>query len=139
MPAMLDHKKGRNLLRSRSEIVLRDIVVFLMILFFLVFFVIPVFVALVGSFHQWNPLKRQFGFKGKLLIHPLQVATVNEVFSPAESDVTYARKIVESFDEARAQGLGAISLDGKMVDVANYRQAQDLLASAEAIARRREG
>jgi citrate lyase subunit beta/citryl-CoA lyase len=82
---------------------------------------------------------RQFGFKGKLLIHPLQVATVNEVFSPAESDVTYARKIVESFDEARAQGLGAISLDGKMVDVANYRQAQDLLASAEAIARRREG
>jgi citrate lyase beta subunit len=44
--------------------------------------------------------------------------------------------VVEAFSEAEAKGLGAISLDGKMIDVANFRQAQDLIALAEAIAQK---
>jgi citrate lyase subunit beta/citryl-CoA lyase len=83
---------------------------------------------------------RQLGFRGKLLIHPSQIEPVNEVFSPAEDEVEYARKVVEAFSEAEAKGVGAISLDGKMIDRPNFRQAQDLIALAEAIARKeREG
>jgi len=76
---------------------------------------------------------RGLGFRGKLLIHPAQVSIVNEVFSPTAAEVDRARKIVEAFAAAQEQGLGAISLDGKMIDVANFRQAQDLLACAEAV------
>ena len=81
---------------------------------------------------------RQLGFRGKLLIHPSQIEPVNEVFSPSEDEVEYARKVVEAFSQAEARGLGAISLDGKMIDRPNFRQAQDLIALAEAIAARKE-
>ena len=81
-------------------------------------------------------LARQLGFQGKLLIHPSQIEPVHRVFSPSEGEVAYARKVVEAFREAEEQGLGAISLDGKMIDVANARQAQELIAKAEAMAQK---
>jgi citrate lyase subunit beta/citryl-CoA lyase len=77
---------------------------------------------------------RQLGFRGKLLIHPSQIEPVNRVFSPSEDEIEYARKVVKAFKEAEAEGVGAISLEGKMIDIANFRQAQDLIAWAEAIA-----
>ena len=76
---------------------------------------------------------RQLGFRGKLVIHPSQIAPVNEAFSPSEDEVANAQKVVEAFRAAEAEGLGAISLDGKMIDAANARQAADLIAWAEAI------
>jgi len=79
---------------------------------------------------------RGLGFGGKLLIHPSQVEPVNEAFSPSKDDIERARRIVAAFEEAREQGAGAISLGGKMVDEANYRQAADVVASAEEIAAR---
>ena len=79
---------------------------------------------------------RQLGFRGKLVIHPSQIEPVNRVFSPSEDEVEYARKVVEAFKEAEAKGVGAISLEGKMIDIANFRQAEELIAWAEAIARR---
>jgi len=81
---------------------------------------------------------RQLGFDGKLLIHPSQIEPVNQVFSPSESEVAYARKVVQAFREAEAQGLGAISLDGRMIDSANARQAEEVIAWAEVIAQRRK-
>ncbi len=71
---------------------------------------------------------RQLGFHGKLLIHPGQVDPVNRTFSPSPEAVAAARKIVEAFQAADRNGAGAISLDGKMIDAANYQQARDLLA-----------
>jgi len=79
---------------------------------------------------------RQLGFRGKQLIHPSQIEPVNRVFSPSEAEVEYAKKVVKAFKEAEAKGLGAISLEGKMIDIANYRQAEELLAWAEAIAQK---
>ncbi len=76
---------------------------------------------------------RQLGFRGKLVIHPSQITPVNKVFCPSENEVAYARKVVEAFRAAEAHGLGAISLDGKMIDAANARQAADLIAWAEAV------
>jgi citrate lyase subunit beta/citryl-CoA lyase len=82
-----------------------------------------------------SQLARQLGYRGKLLIHPSQIGPVHEVFSPTAGEIADARKITEAFEQARQQGLGAISLDGKMIDEANYRQAQDLLAAAEGMKR----
>lgn len=75
---------------------------------------------------------RGLGFRGKLLIHPSQVGPVNEAFSPTAGEVAAARRVVEAFEKARAAGTGAIALDGKMIDRANYLQAKDLLSLAEA-------
>lgn len=80
---------------------------------------------------------RQLGFRGKLVIHPSQIGPVNQAFSPVEEDVAHARKVAKAFRAAEARGLGAISLDGKMIDVANARQAEDVIAWAEAISQRR--
>ncbi|MEM1566122.1 MAG: CoA ester lyase [Candidatus Bathyarchaeia archaeon] len=77
---------------------------------------------------------KQLGFKGKFLIHPSQIEPVNRIFSPSEKEIEYAKKVVQAFKEAEAKGLGAASLEGRMIDIAVYRQAQDLLALAEAIA-----
>ena len=82
-------------------------------------------------------MARQLGFQGKLLIHPSQIEPVHQVFSPSEDEVAYARRVVQAFREAEAQGVGAISLDGKMIDVANARQAEELIARAEATVRRK--
>jgi citrate lyase subunit beta/citryl-CoA lyase len=75
------------------------------------------------------------GCEGKWAIHPSQVAYANEVFSPTEAEVTKARRIVAALREAEAQGKGAASLDGKMIDAASEKMANNVLAVADAIAR----
>lgn len=85
---------------------------------------------------QEAKMARQLGFRGKLLIHPSQIEPVNRFFSPSESEVEYAKKVVEAFQRAEARGLGAISFEGKMIDIANFRQAEELIALAEAIAQK---
>jgi len=81
---------------------------------------------------------KQLGFRGKLLIHPNQIQPVNEVFSPTQQEVEYCKKVVAAFKEAQARGAGAISLDGKMIDYANYRQAEDVLAIWDLIIKRKK-
>ena len=83
-------------------------------------------------------LAKQLGFKGKFLIHPSQIEPVNRIFSPSEKEIEYAKKVVNAFKEAEAKGLGAASLEGRMIDIAVYKQAQDLLTLAEAIAEKEE-
>jgi len=76
------------------------------------------------------------GCEGKWAIHPSQVALANEVFSPTEAEVTKARRIIEELRAAEAQGKGAASLDGKMIDAASEKMARNVLEIAEAIAGR---
>jgi citrate lyase subunit beta/citryl-CoA lyase len=76
------------------------------------------------------------GCEGKWAIHPSQIAMANEVFSPTEAEVGKARRILAALKEAEAQGKGAASLDGKMIDAASEKMAQNLLKVAEAIAAR---
>jgi citrate lyase beta subunit len=73
------------------------------------------------------------GCEGKWAIHPSQVDLANEVFSPPADEVTRARRIVEALREAEAQGKGAASVDGKMIDAASERMARNVLAMDEAI------
>jgi citrate lyase subunit beta/citryl-CoA lyase len=74
------------------------------------------------------------GCEGKWAIHPSQVALANEVFSPPETEVTRARRIIEELRKAESEGRGAAALDGKMIDAASERMARNVLVLAEAIA-----
>jgi citrate lyase subunit beta/citryl-CoA lyase len=77
---------------------------------------------------------RSFGFDGKTLIHPSQVVIANEVFAPSPEDVEQARRMIAAFKDAKAQGKGITTLDGKMVEALHVEDAERLLAQADAIA-----
>lgn len=79
---------------------------------------------------------KQLGFKGKLIIHPDHIEPVNSIFSPTKEEIVHAERIVKSFNEAKAKGLGAISINGKMIDIANFKQAEALLDYAKLIKER---
>ena len=73
------------------------------------------------------------GIEGKWAIHPSQIELANAVFSPTTKEVERAGRILEAPKEAEAQGKGAASLDGKMIDAASEKMAKNLLATAAAI------
>ncbi len=73
----------------------------------------------------------QLGFVGKQIIHPNQVSVVQEAFTPSEEAVTYAKRIVETFEASQKEGKGAYSLDGKMIDMPLLKNAQKVLARAK--------
>ena len=75
-------------------------------------------------------LARSIGFDGKWCIHPGQIKAVNELFSPTEDEVEWARKVVGSYEEAEARGSGSISVDGKMIDAASVKMARNTLSLA---------
>jgi len=74
------------------------------------------------------------GFDGKWAIHPTQVGPLNEIFSPAQEELERARRIVAAMEAAAREGRGAVQLDGRLIDIANMRMAQNVLRKAEAIA-----
>ena len=73
------------------------------------------------------------GGEGKWAIHPSQIPLAHEVFTPGEQEVTRAKRILEALAEAEAEGKGAVSLDGRMIDAASIRQAQMLIGKVEQI------
>lgn len=74
------------------------------------------------------------GYEGKWAIHPSQVDLANQVFTPSEAEVGKARRIVEAMQQAAKEGKGAVSLDGKLIDIASIRMAEALLDKAKAMA-----
>jgi citrate lyase subunit beta/citryl-CoA lyase len=72
------------------------------------------------------------GFTGMLAIHPDQVAPINAAFTPSESDVAHAKRVVAAF----ASGAGVASLDGRMLDQPHLKQARHVLAMDEAIGKK---
>jgi malyl-CoA/(S)-citramalyl-CoA lyase len=71
------------------------------------------------------------GCEGKWAIHPSQIALANEVFTPTEQEISYARRILEAMEEAAKEGKGAVSLDGRLIDAASIRMAENLVAKVE--------
>ena len=71
------------------------------------------------------------GFQGKLCIHPEQVAVVNSVFDPGEDEAELARRIVEAFAEAEAEGNASITVDGQFVDYPIAEKARRTLETFE--------
>lgn len=75
----------------------------------------------------------EFGFDGKTLIHPDQIAPCNDVFSPSAEEVAWAKAVSAAFELPENAGKGAIKVDGKMVELLHLDQAQRTLAIAAAI------
>ena len=71
------------------------------------------------------------GCEGKWAIHPSQVALANEVFSPADAEVERAERILQAMEEAAKEGKGAVSLDGRLIDAASIRMAENLMRKVE--------
>lgn len=74
------------------------------------------------------------GCEGKWAIHPSQIELAHEVFTPSESEVERANRILEAMAEAQREGKGAVSLDGRLIDIASIRQAEVLVEKAKQIA-----
>lgn len=70
------------------------------------------------------------GFTGKAAISPRQVAHINQVFVPSKEEIEYAQAVFRTIEEARAQGKGVVSLDGKMIDAPIVERARQVLESA---------
>jgi citrate lyase subunit beta/citryl-CoA lyase len=90
----------------------------------------------LDAFRQTVRRSRRLGFRGASVIHPGQIAILNEEFSPGADEVASAQKIVAAYDDAVAAGRGSISVDGKMIDVPVVLRAQELLAIHDAIKQR---
>jgi len=73
------------------------------------------------------------GYEGKWAIHPSQIELANRVYTPSQAEVGRARRIMEAMAQAAREGKGAVSLDGRLIDLASIRMAEALLAKADAI------
>jgi citrate lyase beta subunit len=70
---------------------------------------------------------KALGFDGKACIHPSQVAIVNEVFSPSEAELDWAKRVIEA---GLSQDNRAVLLDGKLLDIPVYLRAERILSKA---------
>ena len=78
------------------------------------------------------------GCTGKWAIHPAQIPIALDVFTPPADQVAHARKMISSYKEAEAQGLGAIQVDGDMVDAASVRILQNTIDRADVVGSAKE-
>jgi citrate lyase subunit beta/citryl-CoA lyase len=74
------------------------------------------------------------GCEGKWAIHPSQIALANDVFTPPAGEIEKAKRILVALQEAAAQGKGAAALDGRLIDAASAKMANNVVKAAEAIA-----
>lgn len=76
---------------------------------------------------------RSLGYRGKYCIHPSQVEVVNRVFAPSPEEIEQAQRIAAAYEEGERQGLGAVALEGVMIDRPIYLRARRLLKWATAV------
>lgn len=81
---------------------------------------------------------RRYGFEGSSCIHPGVVPVLNDEFAPAPEEIDHAERVVAAYEKSVADGVGAITIDGKMIDVPVAIRAQNLLNRARAIEARRK-
>jgi len=78
----------------------------------------------------------RLGLVGAAVIHPTQIQILNEEFRPSAAEVDHAQRVVTAYDKALAEGVGAVTVDGKMIDVPVVERAKRLLEREAAIAAR---
>lgn len=80
----------------------------------------------------------EFGFDGKTLIHPKQLAGANEVFAPSATELEFSHRIIAAFAEAEAAGKGVVLVDGKLIENLHVENARRLVTLSEVIGGRDE-
>lgn len=76
-----------------------------------------------AGFEQDCTLARSLGYAGKSLIHPDQIHMAHKTFTPTQSEIDWARRVCDAYEDAIKAGRGAVRLDGKMIDEVHYKQA----------------
>jgi citrate lyase beta subunit len=76
-------------------------------------------------------IARAMGFDGKWCIHPNQIEPVNQTFVPSEKELAWAQTVLSEYEWARQEGRGALSIKGKMIDVASLRMCQTTVERAK--------
>ncbi len=100
------------------------------------------FIGSIAEFHDLDGFRatirrsRRLGFVGASVIHPSQVPILNEEFRPSPDEVGHARRVVAAYDKALANGVGAVTVDGRMIDVPVVERARLLIEREQAIAAR---
>lgn len=75
----------------------------------------------------------EFGFDGKTVIHPKQIATANHVFSPSPELIAWSKKVIAAWDKAEREGKGVTVIDGRIIEHLHARQASRIVGLSEAI------
>jgi citrate lyase subunit beta/citryl-CoA lyase len=73
---------------------------------------------------------RRLGFAGRQCIHPDQIATVNEIYAPTAREIEHARRVISAFEDGIGRGVGAVALDGEMLDAPIVERARRTLNMA---------
>lgn len=76
----------------------------------------------------WAEKAAALGFDGKQVIHPSQIEATRDAFVPTADELAFATRVVDAMRQAEADGKGAVSVDGKMIDYANLRMAKRILS-----------
>jgi citrate lyase subunit beta/citryl-CoA lyase len=79
---------------------------------------------------------KRLGFQGKLCIHPNQIAPCNTIYSPTEEEIVFAERVIKAFEDAEANGVAAIQLDGRFVDYAVVEKSRRISKLAASIKRK---
>lgn len=83
------------------------------------------------NFAQFN---RQLGFSGEVILHPSNVAVVNQVYTPTAEEIAYFTGMVRAYEAAEAKGQAAAVYDGEHIDIAHVKTAREFLALAQSVA-----
>jgi citrate lyase subunit beta / citryl-CoA lyase len=100
------------------------------------------FIGTVAEYHDLDGFRetvrrsRRLGFVGASVIHPSQIAILNEEFRPGVEEIDHARRVLAAYDQALKDGVGAVTVDGKMIDVPVVERARLLVEREDAIAAR---
>ena len=84
------------------------------------------------GFEREALLIRRMGFDGKSLINPRQITALHRIYTPAEKEILYARKVIREIEDKQAKGIGVFTVNGKMIDIAFYEGAKRTVALAKA-------
>lgn len=85
----------------------------------------------IDSFKKDIEKAKSIGMTGKAAINPRQIDTIHEIFAPTEEEVVYAKRVMEAMEDAKREGKGVFSLDGKMVDAPILARANTILSKAK--------
>ena len=85
----------------------------------------------VEGYRAEAEMAQRLGYLGKTCIHPSQIALANDVFRPSAEQIAHARRVLAASRHADADGMGAIMVDGKMIDAPFIRRAEAIIATAE--------
>ena len=76
---------------------------------------------------------KAYGFQGKLIIHPIQIEPCNEVFTPTEEEILYAKRLIEAFEEAERDGRSVFQFEGNLIDYPMLERAKRICEFARII------